>query len=596
MMAVRRFLDTISDSPTYVRDRANLISGFTVGLAGLLLNGAILFFIFPFLLNPDDMGFQQLTDHVEFGQLVGLVLLLGVTIFATILIPLRLANVFWEPRTNRYFDQIVLSGISPFRYVIGKATSQNLFLALLLFLLIPYLALSLALGGVNLWFFTSGLFLVWLYCISLALVTLWVSLYMNELLSALLVIGVAITLCICGCIPMNFQPFVMTPFPAFFNPIYQSAPETLGIVERHYWVVFVSCVVCMSTIIAVSCFGIGLGPLYGIIRENSMFGEVVRAGDTKRKRMMRIRQHIQRPSEIAFFYANRSQTFVRNEGFFRWGGSLLLLLLLSATGYALLTSSLIRWIRIHVAGTPFLFGPSIIGITLIIQATSLALAAILFSHSKNSTYMRISFLWGRRVEISRLDTIFFVLFLILSSVAATWYPLEIERHFMAPNSLSIYTDVFSHPPGIKVDYFRAMGEGIIVTALSGMVVYAFQRAVCLSTWMRASSVIIVGALYTLILGSVPFIAAGIILETTTSRRYPILVDLVPTILALSPFAVIGYLFEGQLGNPFPEKLSTFPFYVGHVVLLALTCLFIRYSGNKLRKQYLVFSAKENVDA
>lgn len=596
MTAVRRFLSTLVDSPTYVRDRANLISGFTVGLAGLLLNGGILLFVFPFLLNPDDVGFQQLTDHVEFGQLVGFVLLLGVTIFATIFIPLRLVTVFWEPRTNRYFDQIVLSGISPFRYVIGKATSQNLFLVLLLFLLIPYLSLSLALGGVNLGFFLTGLFLVWLYCIALALVTLWLSLYLNELFSALLIITTAIILCICGCIPMSIQPFVMTPFPAFLNPIYQASPELHGVVERHYWVVFTSCVVCMTSIIAVSCFGIGIGPLYGIIRENSMFGEVVRAGDTKRKKTLRVRQHIQRPSELAFFYANRSQSFVRNEGFFRWGASLLTIILLVSASYWLLTATLLTAVRAHMKGSPFYFSEGVRGITLVIHAGGLALAAVLFSHSKNTTYLTIQYVWGRRVEVSRLDTIYFLFCVILSTIAATVYPLEIERLVMIPNSLTLYDSNASNANGVRVDDFRAMGEGTAVIVLAGFVVYAFQRAVCLSTWMRTSATIIVGALYLLLIGSIPFIVGAAILETSTSRRYPFLVDLVPTIVMSSPFAVMGYLFEGQLGPPYPENLSTIPFYVWHALLFGFAYLVIRINGKKLRKQYLTLPSKETTRA
>ena len=185
---MKRLVNFFRDSPTYGRDRATLISGFSIGTAGLLLNGAVLMLVLPLLLDPDDRDFRLLTENLEFGQLLALALLGGATAFATLLIPLRLLTVFWGPRVGRYFDQVVLSGITPLRFVIGKATSQNLFLGLVLFLLLPYLVLSLTLGGVNWQFFLAGLFLVWLYCMALALVTLWVSLYLNELLAALVVI------------------------------------------------------------------------------------------------------------------------------------------------------------------------------------------------------------------------------------------------------------------------------------------------------------------------------------------------------------------------------------------------------------------------
>src|ERR1700744_151942 len=131
MNSVRRFFSFFLDSPTYGRDRANLISGFSIGVAGLLLNGAVLLLVVPLLFAPEG-GFRNVTDNMEFGQLLAMILLGGATAFATLLIPLRLVTVFWEPRAGRYFDQIVLSGISPLRFVIGKAASQNLFLALIL--------------------------------------------------------------------------------------------------------------------------------------------------------------------------------------------------------------------------------------------------------------------------------------------------------------------------------------------------------------------------------------------------------------------------------------------------------------------------------
>lgn len=63
------------------------------------------------MLDPDDSGFRRLTENVEFGQVLALILLGGATLLATLVIPSRLMTVFWGPRTGNYFDQIVLSGI-----------------------------------------------------------------------------------------------------------------------------------------------------------------------------------------------------------------------------------------------------------------------------------------------------------------------------------------------------------------------------------------------------------------------------------------------------------------------------------------------------
>jgi hypothetical protein len=123
MNAVRRFWGLFQNSPTFGRDRANLISGITIGTTALALNGVILMMVLPLMLDPNDRDFRQLTENMEFGQLLGLILVGGATAFATVLIPMRLVTVFMAPRIGRYFDQIVLSGITPLRFLIGKATS-----------------------------------------------------------------------------------------------------------------------------------------------------------------------------------------------------------------------------------------------------------------------------------------------------------------------------------------------------------------------------------------------------------------------------------------------------------------------------------------
>ena len=190
MNPFRRVFDFFLDSPTFGRDRSLLISGFTIGTSAIALNAAILTLLVPLLTSPDDPTYQRMTDHVGFSQILALILLGGASMFATLLIPLRLTTVFFETRIGRYFDQIVLSGISPLRFLIGKVASQNLFIALFLFLLIPYLVFCIMLGGVDFKFFLAGLFLIWLYCMALAFAMLWLSLYINEFLAAAVVIAI----------------------------------------------------------------------------------------------------------------------------------------------------------------------------------------------------------------------------------------------------------------------------------------------------------------------------------------------------------------------------------------------------------------------
>lgn len=587
MSAVRRYLDLLLDSPTYGRDRASLITGFSIGTTGLLLNAAVLMLGLPVLLAPDSPIIRSLTSNLEFGQLLSLILLGGASVFATVLIPLRLVTVFWGPRIGRYFDQIVLSGISPLRFVIGKATSQNLFLGMILFLLLPYFVLSLTLGGVNLSVFLAGLFLVWLYCMTLALVTLWASLYLNELLAAILVIVTAMTVCVMGCFKLPFQPFLMTPFPALIHPVIAAIPELDDVSRNGFFPVFASCAVCMLGVICVSLTAISLGPLYGIIRENSTFGEVVREGDSKRKRWFRIRMHIQRSSEIAFFYENRSRWFLRNEGLIRWGLGFCGLLVLVSTTHFVFAVFLSRQLP-AIGRSPmnwWIF--EIHSFYLTIHGIALALAVLLFSHAKNTTYLRLPFFRGWTAEVSKLDTVAFVLFTLISTAESIATPFLIEKYIAVPIGMTIFpTNIGQNMnQGLQVDFVRIALEGSAVISVAGLVVYALQRLACLTTWMRTVTFASIAAVYSVFACFLPLFFAVVSLELQELRGIWPLQYAAPTVAAASPVTAIAILINGGLGPPFPPNISTVPFYVVHDLLLVLLLLGIRRTGSKLRGMY-----------
>jgi hypothetical protein len=500
-------------------------------------------------------------------------------------------SVFWGPRIGRYFDQIVLSGILPLRFMIGKATSQNLFLGLILFLLLPYLVLSLTLGGVDLGFFLAGLFLVWLYCMALALVTLWASLYLNEGLSAILVISVASILSVLGCIPMRFQPFVLTPFPALIHPLYSSIPFFDGRITPDFLPVFFSCAACLTVVIVASLFAIYLGPLYGIIRENSTFGEVVCAGDNRRKRWFRLRLHIQRPSEIAFFYENRSRAFRRNEGLIRWGIQFCVLLLVSGGLYLSLVDFMSTFLATWNARSTQWRVYEFHTMYLIIHGCSLSLAIFAFSHARNSTYMPLPFFRGRMVEVSRLDTTAFLLFALVSSAMAIATPFYFEQYFASPNGYTIFPDLMNARRGRPVDYGRIAVEGVAVISLAGLVVYAFHRLVCLLTWTRSATLVLVGGSYFMAVCMLPVFVAVLFLEVPELRRMQPFADWAPSLAMASPFVVIMFLFN-EMGSRFPRDVSTAPFYVVHGMLLLLMIFEIHRRGRKLREMYLAGPVQE----
>lgn len=582
MNTARRILHLFRDSPNFGRDRANLLSGFTIGTAALLLNAAVLFMVLPMMIEPDERLFRTITENVEYGQLLALILLGGATAFATVLIPLRLMTVFWGPRVSGYFDQIVLSGIAPFRFVIGKATSQNLFLGLILFLLLPYLVLSLTMGGVKLGFFLAALVLVWLYCMAIALVTIWLSLYFNELLAVLCTIAGASIACGFGCSSWARHAVPVTPFPVLLQPIYASIPYFESTTPVDFIPTFVSCAVGMGSVICISLLAIYLGPLYGVIRENSTFGEVVRAGDSKYKRWFRLRYHIQRPSELAFFYENRSDTFRRWESRIRWGVGLAALMSLSFAAYSFLVEGIARDIINRGRGSGIAYGFHV-G-TLAMHGVCLLIGVFVFSHPKNTTLLRLPWIGQRTISVSRLDTTTFLTYLVYLALLSIGTVYFIEQYIALPVGQTLFPPRQYGNRGDSVDFMRTLIEGGCVLSLAGMVVYTLHRFVCLFVWLKLPAFLLSAATYFFVMCLAPFLLA-IALMTVPKLRESASVELWETVAMSSPITALVSLFN-ELDPPFPSSLLTSPFYVVHVVLLALVSWGIVRRERKLRGSYL----------
>ncbi len=590
MNAVRRFLGLFQNSPTFGRDRANLISGVTIGTTALVLNGAILMFVLPLMLSPNDQGFRALTENIEFGQLLGLILLGGATAFATCLIPMRLISVFMAPRIGRYFDQIVLSGITPLRFLIGKATSQNLFLALILFLLLPWFVLVLSLGGLQWPVFLANLFLVWLYCMMLALVMLWISLYVNEFLAMLIVIAGAAVLCMLGCAPIPFQPFIVTPFPALMHSVYV-AVDLPGIGSPYsFFGVFAASAVAMLTVSAVALAAIYLGPLYGIIRDNSTFGEVVKTGDSKRKRRFRFRLHIQRPSEIAFFYENRGDAFRKHEGLVRWGTAMLSLLILAGLACFFWISIVVRFFPTQAtANSPWdWFVYEFHFICHLFHGIGLVLAVLLFSHARNTTYQRLPVIFGWKPEVSRLDTMGFVLFLLLSTATTIGVPMWFELVVAIPGGSTVFPEQFDLQRG-AIDYARISMEGTLALSVAGLTVYVLQRTVCLGLWMRSTAFASVAVFY-LAVCIIPLVVGIVASEIPEWRSNPTIQQNAMQFAMTSPMILFLFLY-GDLGPMYQQNLSTVPFYVVQGLIIVGSVLVMWRQSRRLRLEYRTPSAK-----
>ena len=156
--AAARLLD-LFDSPALPRDLASLLSSWRVGTWFCVLNlflGPLLGLMVYLSAFEGEAEFVEISQNLGLGQYLACMLFLGLGGVCTILIPLRASGTFDGPRWGRYFDQIVLSGISPARYFAGKILAQNIFLLLILLAALPYAVFCLSLGGTRLSYVLLG--------------------------------------------------------------------------------------------------------------------------------------------------------------------------------------------------------------------------------------------------------------------------------------------------------------------------------------------------------------------------------------------------------------------------------------------------------
>jgi hypothetical protein len=354
----------------------------------------------------------------------------------------------------------------------------------------------------------------------------------------------------------------------------------------------------ISTFIGVMMLAIYLGPLYGIVRDNSTFGEVVHAGDSKRKRRLRLRFHIQRSSEIAFFYQNRTGWLMRHEGLIRWGSGFGALACLSLMVYGIDIGIVADHVRESLRSQSAVsiqtqnwwvenFHTSV----LFTHGMGLALAAILFSHAKNTTYLRVPVVRGITAQAASLDTWAFLLFLLLSSVGALITPRILERFVLAPHNLTAFPPVNLNvavaQSGRMLDAHRFSYEGTAIITVLAVVIYLAQRLVCLGMWMKTLAAFVTGALYIAVVAALPIILSAVVLESfDVQYSLPIITQIAPFVASCSPVMALVIAQQGVPGHPFPNNLTTTLFYVVHAFLFLGLLLIYRRSASRVRKLYL----------
>ena len=417
-------LRIIFTGPGFLRDLGNMFSAWRVGLWFSLLHASLLILLTAIvaMITADLIGpMADASSTLGLGPFMACVLFLGLAGICTVLMPLRASGMLDGPRWARYFDQIVISGIGPLRYMAGKIMAQNMFLLLLLVGALPYAIFCLGLGGTRPGYLLSGMLVLWLYANVLTLVTLAVGLVTFEVSAVLLTIVGFGVLFIVGIFPVPAVFSLMMPSRVLVAPIHQVLHSTgIFVADEVVWTLGGVTVTVGS--LSLWCVGAGLilvlgllfllmGPLQCLVRANSTFGTVIEAGDHKRSMLQRMRFSLKRRAEISFFYENRPQWVVRYEIVLRWG--MVFLFLLGAL--------VLAFGNLHQY-SPQMMRDEFEAANLSICILALLAGCIVFCGDKSTAATVVRFR-GRATTAANVDTVGFLLFVMIVVLATTGIPM-----------------------------------------------------------------------------------------------------------------------------------------------------------------------------
>lgn len=321
--ALRRAIDYVWDNPSAEQDaRTILVSpkvGLWLGLEVLLIIIATV--VALFVLPEEEDEFRRIVVAVGTGPYLTLVTLGVVTLFLTLIVPLRAVGLLEGPRWRGYLDQVVTTGITPLRYFLGKwATSQPFFLALLGASL-PFVTLFGLLGGATLGRTLAAYGLLYLYANLLLVFAAGLGVVVHEvgaLITTWLAFGLAQLL---ATLPAPSSLACFSPLRFILQPVVAAAAGSgAPIALRLYgdahvlgldvpWVAWaLGCWTVLAAAMAVACV---VGPPHAFLPGVNNFGAVVLHGDSKRAFLRRLRPFVTRRVELAFLFENRGPRLVR---------------------------------------------------------------------------------------------------------------------------------------------------------------------------------------------------------------------------------------------------------------------------------------------
>ena len=146
--------------------------------------------------------------------------------------------------------------------------------------------------------------------------------------------------------------------------------------------------------------------------------------------------------------------------------------------------------------------------------------------------------------------------------------------------------------GPEIDFLRTAIEGSLVISAAGLVVYAWQRFICLTMWTKSASLALVGILYFVGICLVPLMFAALAMDFPEFREVRLMQQVGPRIAMVSPIMAMMYLFN-EVGSRFPDDITTSTFYVSHSLLFLVALAGIRRLRRRLATEYLPSPSAED---
>jgi hypothetical protein len=313
------------DNPSTENDARSILSPFKVGLWLTLFNIAIaIAVLFTFFVLPSEYSFKRMFGMTGMGTILIATVQITLISFFTLILPLRATGLLDGPRWSGYFDQIVSTGITPFRFFLGKWLSSQVFILVIMAASLPYVILFA--------FFADGALFtplfhyieIYLYANFLLLATFALGTLVYEWLAFFSVMSTFSTFIFLEFLPIPSSLMCFTPVRSIISPFAMHLltstsdqktlylygdPQLFGVAipdemfRIGVWVFFG----------AAFFFYTIIGPRHFFSKGLNNFDSIVMPGDGRKAMLFRTRPLLTRSTQLAFFYENRNPWLVKHD-------------------------------------------------------------------------------------------------------------------------------------------------------------------------------------------------------------------------------------------------------------------------------------------